>query len=122
MTERKKKLDRQHELPISRQCSALDISRSSAYRKPAGVNDDDVDLMHKLDALHLRHPFKGSRRLRDEGIEAAVEGVVAQFLFDDGGKAAKAFAKIDGVAVQVYPRHITGRPDIAAHDRRLSSW
>ena len=31
-------------------------------------------------------------------------------------------AKIDGVAVQVYPRHITGRPDIAAHDRRLSSW
>ena len=64
MAERKKKLDRQHELPISRQCSALDISRSSAYRKPAGVNDDDVGLMHKLDALHLRHPFKGSRRLR----------------------------------------------------------
>ena len=26
-----------------------------------------------------------------EGIEATVEGVVAQFLFDDGGKAAKAF-------------------------------
>ena len=30
------------------------------------MNDDDVDLMHKLDALHLRHPFKGSRRLRDD--------------------------------------------------------
>ena len=27
-----------------------------------------------------------------ESIEATVEGVVAQFLFDDGGKAAKAFA------------------------------
>ena len=66
MAERKKKLDRQHELPISRQCSVLDISRSSAYRKPAGVNDEDVDLMQRLDALHLRHPFKGSRRLRDD--------------------------------------------------------
>ena len=27
-----------------------------------------------------------------EGIEAAVKGVVAQFLFNDGGKATKAFA------------------------------
>ena len=48
------------------QLSVLDISRSSAYRKPAGVNDEDVDLMQRLDALHLRHPFKGSRRLRDD--------------------------------------------------------
>ena len=56
-----------------------------------------------------------------EGIESTVEGVVAQFLFDDGGKAAKAFAKIDGVAVQVYPRHIIGWPDRVAHDRQLSS-
>jgi len=46
-------VDRQHELPISRQCSVLDISRSSAYRKAAGVSDEDVDLMQRLDALHL---------------------------------------------------------------------
>ncbi len=64
--ERKKKLDRQHELPISRQCSVLDISRSSAYRKLVGESDDDIDLMRKLDELHLKHPFKGSRRLRDD--------------------------------------------------------
>jgi putative transposase len=66
MAERKKKVDRAHELPIARQCLALDISRSSAYRKPAGVSDDDIDLMRKLDELHLRRPFKGSRRLRDD--------------------------------------------------------
>ena len=66
MVERKKKLDRQHELPISRQCSALNISRSSAYRQLVGVSDDDIDLMRKLDELHLRHPFNGSRRLRDD--------------------------------------------------------
>ncbi len=66
MAERKKKVDRAHKLPISRQCLALDISRSSAYRKPAGVSADDIDLMRKLDELHLRRPFKGSRRLRDD--------------------------------------------------------
>ncbi len=66
MAERKKKVDRAHELSISRQCSVLHISRSSAYRKPAGVNDGDIDLMRKLDELHLRRPFKGSRRLRDD--------------------------------------------------------
>jgi len=48
MVERKKKVNRQHALPISRQCSVLNISRSSAYRKPAGVNDEDVGLVHKL--------------------------------------------------------------------------
>jgi putative transposase len=66
MAERKKKVDRTHELPISRQCLALDISRSSAYRKPAGVSADDIDLMRQLDELHLKRPFKGSRRLRDD--------------------------------------------------------
>lgn len=66
MAERKKKLDRVHELPISRQCSALHISRSSAYRQAAGVSDEDTDLLRKLDELHLRHPFKGSRRLLDD--------------------------------------------------------
>ena len=66
MAERKKKVDRAHELPINRQCLALNISRSSAYRKPAGVSADDIDLMRKLDELHLRRPFKGSRRLRDD--------------------------------------------------------
>ena len=64
--ERKEKIDRTHRFPITRQCEALAISRSSAYRLPAGINAEDIDVMHKLDALHLKHPFKGSRRLRDD--------------------------------------------------------
>jgi putative transposase len=66
MPERKAKILRSHDLPISRQCKVLDISRSSAYRELALVSDEALDLMRKLDALHLRHPFKGSRRLRDD--------------------------------------------------------
>jgi len=65
-SERKAKVDQCHAFPISRQCEVLAISRSSAYRTPAGVNDDDINLMRKLDELHLRHPFKGTRRLRDD--------------------------------------------------------
>jgi len=30
------------------------------------VNDAELELMRKIDVLHLRHPFKGSRRLRDD--------------------------------------------------------
>ncbi len=66
VSERKAKVDQCHALPISRQCAALSISRSSAYRVPAALSDDDLDVMRKLDELHLRHPFKGSRRLRDD--------------------------------------------------------
>ena len=64
--ERTEKIDRTHLLPISRQCEALAISRSSAYRLPVGINVEDIDVMHKLDVLHLKPPFKGSRRLRDD--------------------------------------------------------
>ncbi len=102
MAERKKKLDRQHELPISRQCSVLDISRSSAYRKPVGVNDEDVDLMRRLDALHLRHPFKGSRRLRDD-------------LWDEHGlrvnrKRVQRLMRLMGIRA-LHPGARTTRPD-----------
>ena len=65
LAERKTKVDRHHDLPISRQCDVLSISRSSAYRAPAGLSIETLDLMRKLDELHLRYPFKGSRRLRD---------------------------------------------------------
>jgi putative transposase len=64
--ERKKKVDKAHKLPISRQCLALNISRSSAYRKASGVSAEDIDLMRRLDELHLKRPFKGTRRLRDD--------------------------------------------------------
>lgn len=66
MSERKAKVDRSHNLPISRQCKVLAVSRSSAYRTPAGANNADIDLMRNLDELHMKHPFMGARRLRDD--------------------------------------------------------
>ncbi|MDH5229576.1 MAG: IS3 family transposase [Gammaproteobacteria bacterium] len=66
MTERKAKVDRGHALALTRQCALLAVSRSSAFRTPSPVSDEDTQLMRWLVELHLRHPFKGSRRLRDD--------------------------------------------------------
>jgi putative transposase len=54
-------------LPVTRQCELLALARSTVYyeRGPA-VDDSDLALMRLLDELHLRYPFMGSRRLRDE--------------------------------------------------------
>lgn len=52
LSERKAKIERSHDLPVSRQCKVLDISRSSAYRAPAGASQDELELMRNLDELH----------------------------------------------------------------------
>ena len=52
-----------HALSIKRQAQLLDISRGTAYCVPRGVSDGDQQLMRRIDALHLGHPFAGSRML-----------------------------------------------------------
>ncbi len=59
-------IDRDHQLPVTRQCQLLDLSRSSYYYKPAGMSDDELKLMKQIDEIHLRLPFYGSRRIKDE--------------------------------------------------------
>jgi putative transposase len=58
-------IDRNHDLPVSRQAKALNISRGSVYYKPRPVPDADLKLMRRIDELHLDYPFAGSRMLRD---------------------------------------------------------
>jgi len=58
-------IDRDHELPVSKQCAALGISRGSIYYAPVEVSASDLALMRRLDKLHLEHPHAGSRMLRD---------------------------------------------------------
>ncbi len=56
------------ELPLSitRQCRLLEISRSSVYYRKAPVSDLDLVLMRQIDEIHLKYPFYGSRRIRNE--------------------------------------------------------
>ena len=54
-----------HALPVVRQCTLLDLSRSSVYYTPQPVAASDLALMRRIDELHLNHPFAGARMLRD---------------------------------------------------------
>ena len=59
-------IDRTHKLPVSRQCQLLEIGRSSYYYQAVPVSQADVDLMRLIDEIHLKYPFYGSRKVRDE--------------------------------------------------------
>jgi putative transposase len=66
-------IDRQHDLPITKQAKALGISRGRVYYLPRSVSSADLGIMRRIDELHLDFPFAGSRMLRDllnaEGIQ-----------------------------------------------------
>ena len=62
--ERKKMIDRTHQLPVIRQCQVLGTSRSTAYYQPQPVPVEELALMRKIDELHLEVPSAGSRTLR----------------------------------------------------------
>ncbi len=58
-------IDRQHPLPVRRQCQLLALARSSVYYAPQPVPPADLALLRQLDELHLESPYAGSRMLRD---------------------------------------------------------
>src|SRR3977135_3632865 len=62
-------IDRDHDLPITKQAEVLRISRGSLSYLPRRVSAADLALMRRLDELHLEFPFAGSRMLR--GLVAA---------------------------------------------------
>ena len=57
-------IDREHDLPITKQVKVLRLSRGSVYYLPRPVSASDLEVMRRLDRLHLEHPFAGSRMLR----------------------------------------------------------
>jgi putative transposase len=66
-----------HEQPalsVRRQCELLQLSRSGLYYEPVPQSPEELALMRRIDEIHLKHPFYGSRKLSDvlrkEGREA----------------------------------------------------
>ena len=59
-------IDPEHALPLTRQSGILEISRSSLYYQAVPVSERDLELMRLIDEIHLKYPFYGSRRIRDE--------------------------------------------------------
>ncbi len=58
-------VDRKDPLPVTRQCALLDLPRSTSYHVPKPVSDEEPTRMVLIDRCHSKHPFYGSRRIRD---------------------------------------------------------
>lgn len=52
------------ELSVKRQVRLLKLSRSSVYYRPRPVSARDLELMRRIDELHLEAPFFGARKIR----------------------------------------------------------
>jgi putative transposase len=94
-------IDREHDLPITKQAQALNISRGSVYYLPRLVSAADLTIMRRIDELHLELPFAGSRMLR--GLLAA-EGCKL------GRRHVKTLMKRMGIEA-LYRRPRTTKPE-----------
>jgi len=94
-------IDRDHDLPITKQAEVLNISRGSVYYLPRPVSAADLALMRRLDELHLELPFAGSRMLR---------GLVATEGSKVGRRHVKTLMRRMGVEA-LYRRPRTTKPE-----------
>ncbi len=59
-------INREHPLPVTKQCRLLNLCRSGIYYASVPVSDKNRDLMRLIDKIHLEYPFLGSRGIRNE--------------------------------------------------------
>ena len=94
-------IDREHDLPITRQARVLRISRGSVYYLPRPVPEADLAIMRQLDELHLEFPFAGSRMLR---------GLLARMGCQIGRRHVKTLMQRMGIEA-LYRRPRTTKPE-----------
>lgn len=54
-----------NDISLTKQAELLNLSRSSLYYRPI-INPEDVKIRNAIDEIFTRHPFFGSRRIKDE--------------------------------------------------------
>jgi putative transposase len=76
------------------------LARSTVYYRPKDSSDEDLRLMRRIDEMHLKRPFYGSRRIRD-------------WLWEEGHdinrKRVQRLMRQMGIAA-LYPKKGTSRP------------
>jgi putative transposase len=50
-------------ISMRRQCELVGVCRSSVYYEPAETSPEQLSLMRRIDELHLKFPFYGSRMM-----------------------------------------------------------
>jgi len=58
-------INRAHTLSLTQQAKLVGVSRGTVYYRPKPVPPEDLQLMRRMDELHLEFPFAGNRMLRD---------------------------------------------------------
>jgi putative transposase len=58
-------IDSARDLPVAKQAEQLRLSRCSVDDVPRQAPPARPAILHRIDVLHLKHPFAGSRMLRD---------------------------------------------------------
>ncbi len=56
-------IEPEDEVSVRRQCELLRVNRSGLYYEPRATDADELALMKRIDDLHLKHPFYGSRKI-----------------------------------------------------------
>jgi len=94
-------ISRESKPSIVKQCKLLDISRSGLYYQPAPVSTAELEQMRLIDEGHMKHPYFGSRRLRD-------------WLADHGHHVSRKkvvrLMRMMGI-VPIYPKKNTSKPN-----------
>jgi putative transposase len=57
-------IDRDHELSVRKQAEIVGVARSTVYYLQRAAPAADLELMRRIDELHLEFPFAGARMLR----------------------------------------------------------
>ena len=63
--QRKAIVDRTEPLPATRQRELLNLPRPTFSHMPKPVSEEALELMKLIDRCHLKHPYYGSRHIRD---------------------------------------------------------
>lgn len=107
-------INRQHPLSVVAQCKLLGVPRARVYRLPTPPSAEKLDLMRRIDRLHLEHPFMGARSIQDQlnrqGI-AISRGRVKAFMRRMGIAALyqKPSTTIPNLKHKVYPYLLRNR-------------
>ena len=59
-------VQRDPSMSMRRQCELLSVNRSSLYYEPVPTDPEELALMRRIDELHMKHPFYGSRKVAQE--------------------------------------------------------
>ena len=96
-------IDRDHNLPVSKQAEVLRISRGSIYYLPRPLSAADLALMRRLNELRLEFPFAGS-------ISRMLRGLVAAEGCKVGRRHVKTLMRRMGIEA-LYRRPRTTKPE-----------